>query len=316
MRQKRVEIENELEPRRPEKYRTLEKLKNKAKDVFSFLPSIQAQKDFEQIDKIVNEIIWYTKNNRPSETIIKNILEEVTIKIASNSKKISPVRLGVIYKIQELLYSISQKELSNLDKSELEQLNEDILNEIKSQRDILSIEFNKLLKERYAKQQELEEYSKNQREFKQKISELKAEILELQTKIRQYIQSDRTKQSKINKLNSNLNKLKKQKEYWTEKKNQLLQKLDQQNNRITQLEKKLEKYSQIRILEGKYIGNISNRNSKYHFNKRCNHWKMLVGEYVLKLDDSREISSSISSDIFVREGLGKCEVCADKNRNF
>ncbi|MBD2099304.1 hypothetical protein [Leptolyngbya sp. FACHB-261] len=322
LRQKRLDIKDELEPRKPEKYRTLEKLQTKAKEFFAFLPLLQAQRDFERIEKILSELILYTKSGQPSETIIENMLEELSFKVARNSNKISPTRLSLVYRIQELLYSISQKEVSNLSKSELNKLNEDILNEIISQRDILSKEFNKLLREKHAKQQELEEYSENLKGLNQAIAELEAEILELREGIKQRAQSDRVKQGQINSLNSSLNEsnrklleLQDQKKSWINKENNLLQKIDQQNNEISQLTSQLKKYSRIRVLEGEYIGNLSNKNSKYHFNGRCPDWKMLVGEYVLKLDDSREILSSSNPTIFLREGLGECEVCSGKRNS-
>jgi hypothetical protein len=154
------------------------------------------------------------------------------------------------------------------------------------------------------------------------ISEHKLEIKKLGQEIEKYIQSDRIKQNQINSLNSRINELNQtllelqtQKKTWVVQKNQLLHEIHQKQNEISRLYNQLNKYSHIRIPEGEYIGNLSNKSSKYHFNQKCPDWKMLVGEYVLNLDNSREIVSSNNPIVFQREGLAECEVCSGRRNS-
>lgn len=319
LKHRRIEIADELEPLKPDNYRILDKLQNKAKDFFGFLPSIRANRDFTQIEKIINELILITQNSDPSETIIQDVLGELYSKISQNANKISPAKLGVVYRIFNLLYSISRKEISQIDSSELDRLNKDRINELKTQKDILSREFNKLLTEKYVKEEKLEKYSKTLNSLNNTIFEHESEIKKLCEEIEKYIQSDRIKQNQINSLNSRLNELNKKlfelqtrKEAWVGKQSQLLQELNQKQNKISLLNNQLNKYSQIRIPEGDYIGNVSNKSTKYHFKRKCPDWKMLVGEYVLNLDDSKEIVSSNNPDIFIKAGLTKCKDCSGK----
>jgi chromosome segregation ATPase len=260
-----------------------------------------------------------TQNSDPSETIIQDVLGELYSKISQNANKISPAKLGLIYRIFNLLYSISRKEISQIDSSELDRLNKDRINELKAQRDILSREFNKLLREKYVKEERLQKYSETLNSLNKTIFEHELEIKKLCGEIEKYIQSDRIKQNQINSLNNKLNELNKkllelqrQKEAWVGKQSQLLQELNQKQSKIIRLQNQLNNYSHIRILQGEYIGNISNKNSKYHFKRKCPSWKMLVGEYVLNLDDSKDIKSSSNSSIFLKAGLTECEDCSKK----
>jgi chromosome segregation ATPase len=319
LKHRRIEIADELEPLKPNKYRILDRLQSKAKYFFGFLPSIQANRDFTQIEKIINELTLITQNSNPSETIIQEVLEEFYSKLSQNANKISPAKLGLVYRIFNLLYSISRKEISQLDSSELDRLNKDIFNELKAQRDILSREFNKLLTDKYVKEEKLKKYSETLNSLNKTISEHKLEIKNLGQEMEKYIQSDRIKQNQINSLNSRLNELNKkllelqtQKEAWVGQQSQLLQELNQKKGEIMRLHKKLNRYSHMRILEGEYIGNISDKKSKYHFKQKCPSWKMLVGEYVLNLDDSKEILSSNNPIVFLKAGLTKCRDCSEK----
>jgi hypothetical protein len=69
------------------------------------------------------------------------------------------------------------------------------------------------------------------------------------------------------------------------------------------------------MLKGEYIGNLSDPKAKYHFDRKCNHWKMLVGEYVLGLDQSREIVSSSTPTFFFGK-LEECDRCAERRNSY
>lgn len=315
LKSKKIEILDELNPRRPEKYRKLAKIQN----FFESIILSKAEKDFIQIEKIIDEVVLAVKNSQPSETIIQESLNKLSRETAINAEKISPYRLRIMYKIGGLLNDISLKELFNLGNPELANLNESIINELKEQRKILSKEFNKLIQEKYVMQQELESYLSTLNNLNGAIYERETELLRLREELESYIAANINRQNQISSLNTGLNKLNQkllesqsQKDSLDKRVNQLIQDVRRKELEIEKLTNQLAKYSQIRILEGEYIGNVSNKSSKYHFNRKCNHWKMLVGEYVLNLDGSREIISSSSPTVLIREGLEECDICAGR----
>lgn len=69
-----------------------------------------------------------------------------------------------------------------------------------------------------------------------------------------------------------------------------------------------------RSLSGKYIGNLSDPRTKYHFNVDCPNWWSLIGQYLYggKANGSgKEIVSSDSSRPFREAGLLACEKCRE-----
>lgn len=315
LKQKKSEVLDELEPRRPEKYRTLARVQN-------FLETItlsKAQKDFIQIEEIINRLIWTVKNSQPSETIIQDLIESLSIETVRKADRISPDRLRLMYKIAELMNDISIKEISQFSNSKLEDMNKSIINELNKQKTILSKGFNKLLKEKYEMQQNFESYSESLNRLNRVISERESELKGLREELEKYTGLNQDKQNQISNLNTALVRsnqkllnLQSQKDSIGGRLNQLIQDISSKQKEIDRLNNKLNKYSQIKILEGEYIGNLSNKTSKYHFNQKCPDWKMLVGEYVLRLDGSREIISSNSPAVFMRQGLEACDVCSGR----
>jgi predicted RNase H-like nuclease (RuvC/YqgF family) len=150
------------------------------------------------------------------------------------------------------------------------------------------------------------------------IEQRESDLLNLREKVKRYSDANRSKQAEINTLNleltqvhGKLRELQTQKRSLSEKINRLNQEVHQKQSETDKLINQLNQYSKIRMLKGEYIGNLSDRNSKYHFDRKCNHWKMLVGEYVLGLDTSREIVSSSTSAFFINK-LGECDRCAGR----
>lgn len=152
------------------------------------------------------------------------------------------------------------------------------------------------------------------------ISQQKADSLKLQERVRHYSESGQNKQSEINALslkltqaNEWLKELQAQKKALGDQIKRLNQDARQNKASIDNLTSQLARYSEVRMLEGEYIGNLSDRNSKYHFDNKCAHWKMLVGEYVLRLDMSREIVSKNTSAFFIGK-LARCDKCAERKK--
>lgn len=315
LKQKKSEVSDELKPRRPEKYRTLARVQN----FFDSITLSKAQKDFIQIEEIINKLIWTVRNSQPSETIIQDLLDRLSTETGRKADKISPYRLRLMYNIAELLNDLSLKEMSKLKDSEFANLNESIINDLKEQRNIISNQFNKVLKEKNVMQQEVESHYENLNRLNKVISERESEVVTLRKELDKYIELNQSKQNQVSKMstelaiaNQKLLEWQTQKDSLERQVNQLIQDIGYKQSEIDRLTNQINKYSQIRMLQGKYIGNLSNKNSKYHWNQKCPDWKMLVGEYVLRLDGSREIISSSNPAEFMRKGLEECDFCTGR----
>lgn len=312
---KKNEILDELNPRRPKKYRKLARIQK----FFELTFLSQTQKDFINIEKIIDGLIFTVRNSQPSETILQESLTILSAKTSQNADKISIEQLRFMYKIAGLLNDISLKQLSRMGESELANINENLINELKQQRDIISKQFNKLLQEKYVIQQELERVSEEVDFLNRLISEREIELVQVRENLERFIIKNRNGQNQINELNTELTRysqnileFQRQKDFLDRQVNQLTQNISQKQTEIENLRDRLAKYSRIKILKGDYIGNLSNKGSRYHFNRKCNHWKMLVGEYVLNLDGSREIFSSSHPTEFRKNGLEECDICSGR----
>ena len=85
------------------------------------------------------------------------------------------------------------------------------------------------------------------------------------------------------------------------------------NSEIEKLQEKVAGFGEYKLLNGEYLGILpAKRGSSYHFHRKCSDWKMLVGEYVLNLDSSRQVASHNNPQYFIHCGLKECEVCGKK----
>lgn len=315
LKQKKSELQDELKPRQPKKYRIVTRFQ----DFFESITLSSAERDLIQIETILNEVTWAIRNNYPSETIVQDTIDRLSRETTRRADKISPFRIGVLYRIEALLREVSDKEISNLGESELNELNKKIISGLKEEKDTFSRELSQVRDDNYIAQQRLRDYLEELGRLNSRLDEREFELSKLREKLRGYADANQSKQIEINTLNLELTrvneeliKLQAQKNSFSEQINRLNQDVHQKQARIEQLTNQLNQYSQIRTLKGIYIGNLSDTKSKYHFNQKCNHWKMLVGEYVLKLDVSRKIASSDTPTLFIREGLGECDICAER----
>jgi predicted nuclease with TOPRIM domain len=315
LKHKKSELQDEIRPRQPQNYRTVTRIQ----DFLESMTLSRAERDLIQIESILNEVTWAIKNNYPSETIVQDTIDRLSRETTRRADKISPFRIGVLYRIEALLREVSDKEISNLGESELNELNKKIISGLKEEKDTLSRELSRVRDENYIAQQRLRDYLEELGRLNSILDERESDLSKLRENLRDYAEANQSKQFEINNLNSELirvdeelGKLQAQKSFFSEQIHRLNQDVHQKQARIEQLTNQLNQYSQIRTLKGRYIGNLSDTKSKYHFNQKCNHWKMLVGEYVLKLDVSRKIASSDTPTLFIREGLGECDICAER----
>lgn len=314
LKQKRFVLQDQIKPHQPKKYQTV----NKAQDFFESFVLNQTEDDLLQIEMILVEVTSSIRNGYPSETIVKDTLDRLSREVTRKAGKISPTRLGFLYRVEALLHEVSAKEISNLEESELQNLNRKIISELKEERDFFARKLDRILDEKNATQQTLEEYLGELSRLNGLIEEREADLSSLRKRINYYVETDRSQKNTTNVLNSDLTRAKEklrdlqgQKISLSEEINRLKQTLQLKQANIDQLENQVSQYSGIRIPEGKYIGNLSDSKTKYHFDRKCNHWKMLVGEYVLGLDRSREIVSSSTPNFFFGK-LGECDGCAGR----
>ncbi|MDZ7960706.1 MAG: hypothetical protein RMY34_22965 [Aulosira sp. DedQUE10] len=134
---KRSEILQELEPRRPRRYRFLAEIQD---SVRTFLAS-QAEKDYEQLQQIVTNLVLFTKNKQPSQIIISEVINKLATEIAQNTNKISPYRLRLAYRIDELIQLLSTKLILNSNGSKTDSDYQSLVNELRSRLNLLSKEF-------------------------------------------------------------------------------------------------------------------------------------------------------------------------------
>lgn len=141
---KRSEILAELEPLRPRRYRILSEIQDSARD---FLAS-QAEKDYEQLEKIVSNLVLFVEKRQPSQIILSEVIRELNVEIAQSSERISPYRLRLAYKIDELMDLISSRLILNPSQSATDSGYQSLVNELRSRISTLSNQFDNLLKDK------------------------------------------------------------------------------------------------------------------------------------------------------------------------
>ncbi len=168
---KRVKIENELEHCKPKKYRRLSKIQK----IFKFLSLTQPEKDLVKIESIINNLNSYTRISHSSETIIQDIIAHLSSEIFNNISKISPKRIGLFYKLEELLRLISQKDISHFNSS-------DTIAEMQSKIDRLNMENEIYKNENENWIQRSEEKDRELRKLQNSLSKKEEEIKSLKNK--------------------------------------------------------------------------------------------------------------------------------------
>jgi hypothetical protein len=141
---KRSEILKELEPRRPDKYRVLAKIQDYARSVLAS----QAEKDYVNLEKIVTNLVIFTRSRQPSQIVLSEVIERLAVEIVQNANQISPYRLRLAYKIDDLIRVISTKLVLKSNDFITDSNYQSLINELQHRVNLLSNQFNKLLKSR------------------------------------------------------------------------------------------------------------------------------------------------------------------------
>jgi hypothetical protein len=140
---KRKEFLQELEPRRPANYRLLAEIQDSARELLAS----QAEKDFEQLQKIFTNLVIFARSRTPSQIILSEVTEKLIEEIAENSSKISPYRLRLAYRADELMRILSEKLILNASKWQSNNSYQGIISELRSRIRLLSNQFSHLLEE-------------------------------------------------------------------------------------------------------------------------------------------------------------------------
>ncbi|MHC5758496.1 hypothetical protein, partial [Nostoc sp.] len=175
---KRSEILQELVPRRPRKYSILAGIQDSAR---SLLAS-QAEKDYERLERIVTNLVLFVRSRQPSEIILSELIEKLALEIAQNANQISPYRLRLAYKIDDLIRALSTKLILG-NSSITDNTYQNNINELRSQINLLSEQFKSLLTSRQENTNELNKYIKEISNLTKRISDLYKTIYNLDAEI-------------------------------------------------------------------------------------------------------------------------------------
>ncbi len=165
---KRNEFLQELEPHKPNKYRIFERLQ---KTTRGFLAT-RAEKDYEYLKEIIDKLVDFAKKQQSSPIIISQVIDRLTVETTRASSKISPYRLRLAYKVDELLRIISAKTTSEASNSSSSRLYQNIIKDLKSQIQLLSQQFGELLINKKHLNDELDISSKSISDLTSNLSSL------------------------------------------------------------------------------------------------------------------------------------------------
>ncbi|HYX15725.1 MAG TPA: hypothetical protein VE944_15425 [Nostoc sp.] len=246
---KRSEILQELVPRRPRKYSILAGIQDSAR----FLLASQAEKDYERLERIVTNLVIFVRSTQPSEIILSELIEKLALEITQNANQISPYRLRLAYKIDDLIRVLSAKLILG-DSSITDSTYQNIINELRSRINLLSEQLKSLLTSRQDNKNELNKYIKEISNLTTKISDLYKTIYNLDADLsavrksnQNIIELSKKKQSQIDSLEKLISKLQKDIQNSTDieqikqgKINYLENKLSQLNQQKSDLEKRIQ----------------------------------------------------------------------------
>ena len=207
---KRNEILQELKPRRPKRYRLLAGIQDSARELLAS----KAEKDYEQLQKIVTNTVLFARDRQPSPIIISEVIEKLATEITQNQNKISPYRLRLAYKVDELIKILSTKLVLGSDSFDTDSDYQLLINELNSRLKVLSKEFNSLLKvkkedkdELNRRIREISNLTKNIYDLHRDVSNRNADIVALQKNILNLTELSRDKQTQINSLQDSISDL-------------------------------------------------------------------------------------------------------------
>ncbi len=257
---KRSEILQELMPRRPRKYRILAGIQDSAR---SLLAS-QAEKDYERLEIIVTNLVFFARSRQPSQLILSEVIETLAFEIGRNANRISPYRLRLAYKIDNLIRILSAKLVLG-DSFITDNSYQNIINELRSQINLLSEQFKNLLINEQKDKNELNQSIKEISNLTKKISDLYKTIYNLDADL-----------SVLRKTNKNITELAKKKQ----------SQIDNLETIIYRLQKDIETSSETDQLKQSQINQLENKLAQ------LNQQKLDLQKIIKDIADSDHIKES------------------------
>ncbi|MBD2129329.1 hypothetical protein H6F97_23535 [Microcoleus sp. FACHB-1] len=267
---KRSEILQELKPRRPQSYRVLAGIQDFAR----VLLASQAEKDYEQLQKIVTNLVLFTRTRQSSQIILSEVINKLAAEIAQNKNQISPYRLRLAYRIDELMRVLSAKLVLGSDGSRTDISYQSLVNELHSRVNLLSKEFNNLLRakredtnELNRRIQEISILTKNISDLHRDISNRDADIVALQKNIQNLTESVQEKQAHINSLQRDIQNSTDFDKRKKEQINQLQNQLSQLNQQKINLQKRIQDISAYALSKESEVENLQHEKSQLNSQK-------------------------------------------------
>ncbi|MEM6256169.1 MAG: hypothetical protein AAF821_24915 [Cyanobacteria bacterium P01_D01_bin.156] len=197
---KRTTILQDLEPRRSVKYRIFSSLQDSTRAVLAS----QAEKDYEQLQKITTNLVLFARNQQPSQIILSEIVDKLAKEITKKSGQISPYRLRLAYRLDELMNILESKLILNPKDLRTSSSYHSKNRELRSRLNTLSRKFDSLLVAKQREKKELDIRLQQISSLSRKISELHREISNrdtdidtLQTNIQDLTKTVQDKQNQI-----------------------------------------------------------------------------------------------------------------------
>lgn len=286
---------------------------------FSKLFESGLSRDYTQLSLVLKEIediSLQVKDLRLSKDFaVKKIQQQIN----AAKNQFDPIRFDILLNLESSIDNFlaldfqSNPQQNSLDKR---------LNEVIDQRDRLSQYIDRLQLENRQLSSDLNYYKKTVKDLEDKIKILSLSLKKAESEIKRLDISQGEALDRVGE-EKRVNRI------LTEEKDRLIRKVRELENAIekkrkesVELNKKLNELveksfsgmspgKKLRALEGRFIGNIANPGSKFHFDFDCPHYWSYVGQYLYSSDPrSNSILTCDNSSRLEHAGLQACIICS------
>ena len=314
LKSRRRRISEAIQPIQTDKYKRI-------KDRLEYISLSVVDKDLKRIERIIDDVTQLVVKSQLSNHVIEDTADWLSRKVLKGSEKISPSRLGVLYRIQHLIKEISSKQISKLSESELSNYQKIIIDQLQKEADDLKRKLSNLYDSYSKSQSNIEKLSSQISQLSlvanrdaSKVVSLESQIQEKRRVMQSQVQQIESLGLKLNDANRRLINFKQQQSKYDQEALSFRNMITSKDSEIEKLQRKVAEFGKYKLLNGEYLGILpAKKGSSYHFHRKCPDWKMLVGEYVLNLDSSRQVISHNNPQHFIHCGLKECEVCGKKS---
>ena len=167
------------------------------------------EKDLKEIESIIDDVTQLVVKSQLSDHVIEDTVDWLSKKILRGSaEKISPSRLGIIYRIQNLIQEVSSKQISKLSESELNNYQKIIIEQLQKEADDLKKKLSNL-HDSYSRSQSNIEKSSSQISHLSSVANRDAsKVVSLESQIQENRRVMQSQVQQIESLGLNLNDVK------------------------------------------------------------------------------------------------------------